>query len=241
MTGTLYGVGVGPGDPELITLKAARIIGEADVVAYFAKRGKHGNSRNIAEHHIGAEADQLRLEYPYTTEIPASDPRYVEALEAFYNTSAAQIGDCLAGDRSVAVLCEGDPFLYGSFMHLYDRLNGDHATEVVPGITSMSGCWTRAGTPMTRGNECLSVLAGTIEENKLVERLEACDAAVIMKVGRNLPKVRSALARAGLTKRAIFVERGTMSEERIVRLCEKSDDRAPYFSLVLVPGSQAGP
>ncbi|MCZ6860151.1 MAG: precorrin-2 C(20)-methyltransferase [Alphaproteobacteria bacterium] len=240
MIGTLYGVGVGPGDPELMTLKAVRIIGAGDVVAYFSKRGKAGNSRTIADKHIRPTAEQIRLEYPYTTEIPVSDPRYTAALDKFYDDSANRIDERLRRGQNVVVLCEGDPFFYGSFMHLYDRLNGEHETEVVPGITSMSGCWTRAGTPMTRGNECLSVLAGTIDENQLVQRLENCEAAVIMKVGRNLPKVRSALSRAGLAERAIFVERGTMSEERIIRLCEKPDDRAPYFSLVLVPGRQAG-
>ena len=233
--GRLYGVGVGPGDPELMTLKSARVIGRAPVVAYFAKRGEIGHARRIVEGHIGPSAEEIRLEYPFTTEIPVRDPSYRRGISAFYDESAGRLNDRLDAGRDVAVLCEGDPFFYGSFMHIFDRLGRRHVTEVVPGITAMSACWDRAGVPMTRGDDTLAVLAGTMDEAMLGQRLASCDAAVIMKVGRNLPKIRAALDGAGLLDRAIFVERGSMVEERIVRLCEKPDDKAPYFSLVLVP------
>lgn len=235
-SGTLHGIGIGPGDPELMTLKAVRLLGAAPVVAFFAKRGQSGHARRVAAAHLHPETEELRLEYPVTTEIPVADPDYAAALVPFYAEAAERIAARLDRGLDVAVLCEGDPFLYGSFMHLFDRLAGRYRSEVVPGVTGMSGCWTRALVPMAHGDDVLSVLPGTLDEEHLVERLRLCDAAVIMKVGRNLPKIRAALARAGLIDRAIYVERGTMPDERIEWLAGRCDLPAPYFSLVLVPG-----
>ena len=137
----------------------------------------------------------------------------------------------------MALLCEGDPFFYGSSLHLLDRL-GTFRSEVVPGVTGMSGCWTRASLPMTHGDDVLAVLPGTLDEDDLAARLRGCDAAVIMKVGRNLPKIRAALLRAGQAERAVYVERGTMPGERIAPLSDLDGGPAPYFSMVLVPGRQ---
>jgi precorrin-2/cobalt-factor-2 C20-methyltransferase len=236
--GTLYGVGVGPGDPELMSLKAARILKSAPVVAYFAKKGNGGNAKRIVEGHLNTDAELLRLDYPFTTEMQETDPRYREALSRFYDESAAVIAAHLSQGRDVAVLCIGDPFFYGSYAHLHERLCGRHVCEVIPGITAMSGCWTRAQMPMVCGDGMLAVLSGTMEEGLLAERLRACEAAVIMKVGRNLPKIRAALTRTGLLQRALYVERGTMPEERMCPLAEKPDDTAAYFGIVLVPGSR---
>lgn len=236
--GTLYGVGVGPGDPELMSLKAARILMAAPVIVFFAKKGNPGQARRIVNGHLNPEAELLRLDYPYTTELPAGESAYQSALAAFYDASAASIAERLDAGRDVAVLCEGDPFFYGSYAHLHERLSPRHRCEVIPGITAMSGCWTRAGVPMTCGDDGLAVLSGTMDEDRLVERLANCDAAVIMKVGRHLPKIRAAIDRAGLLDRAVYVERGTMPEERIVRLADKPDDEAPYFSIVLVPSAR---
>ena len=237
-TGVFYTVGLGPGDPELMTLKAVRVIAASPVVAYFAKRGRAGHARSIATAHIGPQAEELRLEYPFTTEIPVDDPRYRSEITAFYESSAALVAARLRAGNDVALLCEGDPFFYGSSMYLFDRLGDAFASEIIPGVTGMSGCWTSAHLPMTHGDDVLSVLPGTLDEDRLAERLCGCDAAVIMKIGRNLPKIRAALARAGLSDRAVYVERGTMSGERIVPVAELDGDPAPYFSLVLVPGRQ---
>lgn len=233
--GTLFGVGVGPGDPELMTLKAARVIASAPVVAFFAKRGLVGNARRIVEGRFGAGVEELRLEYPFTTEIGTTDLRYHPEMAAFYDEAARAVAGRLDAGSDVALLCEGDPLFYGSYMYLHDRLAGRYACEVIPGVSAMSGCWSRAGTPMTRGHDVLSVLSGTMDEDCLVARLASTDAAVIMKAGRHLPRVRSALARAGRLDRAVYVERGTMPEERIARLADLDDETGPYFSLVLVP------
>ncbi len=236
--GALRVVGVGPGDPELMTLKAARILARADVVAFFAKRGRPGNARRVVEGALNPAAEQLRLEYPFTTEVALDDPRYLAEMGDFYESCAALLSDRLDRGCEVALLSEGDPFFYGSSMYLFDRLAPAYRNEVVPGVTGMSGCWAQARLPICHGDDVLTVLPGTLEEDALIERLRSADAAVIMKVGRNLAKIRRALEAAGLLARAVFVERGTMGDERITPLVELADEKAPYFSLVLVPGRQ---
>jgi len=238
MPAILYTIGMGPGDPELLTLKAARLIASAPVVAFFAKRGRTGHARTIAGNLVPATAEQLRFEYPYTTEIELADPRYAEGMSEFYSNCARQIAARLDAGHNVALLCEGDPFLYGSAMYLFDRLQ-NHRLETIPGVAGMSGCWSRAGLPFTHGDDVLSVLPATLDEDSLVTGLGQCHAAVIMKLGRNLPKVRRALHRAGLTDRAVYVERGTMENERIFRMRDLDTDVAPYFALILIPGRQA--
>ncbi len=237
MPGTLYTLGMGPGDPELLTLKAARLIGACPVVAYFAKRGRPGHARTIAGDLIPASAEALRFDYPYTVEIDVTDPRYLDGMGDFYTACARRIAERLDAGLDVALLCEGDPFLYGSAMYLFDRL-GAYRLVTVPGVPGMSGCWSRAGLPFTHGDDVLCVLPGTLDQAALVCRLGQCDAAVIMKLGRNLAKVRDALCQAGLAERAVYVERGTMAEERIIRLCDVTADVAPYFAMILVPGRQ---
>ena len=230
-------VGIGPGDPELLTLKAARLLAAAPVVAFFAKRGRQGHARRIADAHIPPGAEQLRFEYPYTTEIPPDDPRYEAALAGFYAASADALAERLSAGLDVALLCEGDPFFFGSAMYLFDRLAARFPTVVVPGITAMSGCWAQARLPMTHGDDVLTILPGTLGTQDMAGRLAGTDAAVIMKVGSNLPRIRAALDTAGLTSRATLVERGTMSDARMVPMAQ-AGAAAPYFSLVLVPGRQ---
>ena len=236
MSGQLYGVGTGPGDPELLTIKAARAIERADVVAYFAKAGNASNARRIVADLIGAEQIEEALDYPVTTEIERHHDDYKSQMEAFYEASAARIAAHLDAGRSVAVLSEGDPLFYGSYMHLHVRLAQRYQTEVIPGITAMSGCWSAAGLPLVQGDDILAVLPGTLDEAELLRRLGDSDGAVIMKVGRNLPKIRRAIAAAGRLETAVYVERGTMANGVSMRLADKADDVAPYFALILAPG-----
>lgn len=238
MAGTLFTVGLGPGDPELVTLKAARIVGAVPVVAYFAKRGRPGHARTIVDGLLRPGVEELRLEYPFTTEVALDDPAYAAGIGAFYEASAARIATHLDAGRDVALLCEGDPFFYGSPMYLFDRLARDYRSEIVPGVTGMSGCWSAAGRPIAHGDDTLTVLPGTLDAARLAERLAATDAAVIMKVGKNLEKIRAALASAGMLARAIYVERGTMAGERILPLAQFTGAPAPYFAMILVPGRQ---
>lgn len=239
MSGRLIGVGTGPGDPELLTVKAVRAIEGADVIAYFAKQGRGGNGKAIVEHLLTPGIELLPLYYPVTTELDKDDPLYQSRITDFYNTSADAVALHLEAGRTVAVLSEGDPLFYGSYMHLHVRLSQRYPTEVIPGISAMSGCWSLAGMPIVQGDDVLSVLPGTMSEQELTRRLADTEAAVIMKVGRNLPKIRRALKAAGRLGDALYVERGTMANAAMVKLAERGEGDAPYFSLVLVPGWEA--
>jgi precorrin-2/cobalt-factor-2 C20-methyltransferase len=232
----LLGVGVGPGDPELLTLKAVRALREAEVVAHFAKAGNASNSRSIVASHLPPGVIELPLLYPVTTELPASSAGYCSKIDGFHDAAAATVAAHLDAGRTVAVICEGDPLFYGSYMHLHVRLAARYPTDVIAGVTGMSGCWSAVGTPIAQGNDVLTVLPGTLPESELERRLADTDAAVVMKLGRNLPKVRRALGRTGRLDCAIYVERGTMAGAVTMPLSAKTDDDAPYFAVVLVPG-----
>ena len=240
-TGRLYGVGIGPGDPELLTVKAVRVIEHAPVVAFFAKAGRRGNARKIVDCWLRATHVELPLFYPMTTESHFGEPPYREALARFYEESAAALSAHLEAGRDVALLSEGDPLFYGSFMHLYVRLKERFAVTIVPGVSSICGGWGVAGTPMTWGDDALVVLPATLPLEELVRRLALADAAVIMKVGRNFARAKAALMKVGMAERAIYVERATMEGERVTPLCARDEEPAPYFSLILAPGKGRRP
>jgi precorrin-2/cobalt-factor-2 C20-methyltransferase len=240
MIGRLIGVGTGPGDPDLLTIKAVRAIESADVVAYFAKQGNASNARNIVADLLTTQIEE-QLGYPVTTEIDRRHDDYKAATNGFYAEAAARVAAHLDAGRTVAVLSEGDPLFYGSYMHIHVRLASRYDTEVIPGITAMSGCWSQAGLPLVQGDDILSVLPGTLDEVDLRSRLDNTDGAVIMKVGRNLPKIRRAIEAAGRLDDAVYVERGTMANGHAIRLADKTDDVAPYFAIVLVPGWSTRP
>jgi precorrin-2/cobalt-factor-2 C20-methyltransferase len=243
-TGTLYGVGLGPGDPDLMSVKAHRLVTTCPVIAYFRKRGRPGHARTIVngllptEGKTGHGITEIPLEYPVTTEAHFNHATYIDPMREFYSDSAGRLRAHLDNGHDIALLCEGDPFFYGSFLHMYDRLRADYSVVVVPGITGMSGCWTAAATPITYGDDVMTVLPGTLDAETLVARLTTTDAAVIMKVGRNLEKIRTALRTVGRLDEAIYVERGTMAAERVVRLADLDASPAPYFAIILLPGGR---
>jgi precorrin-2/cobalt-factor-2 C20-methyltransferase len=239
--GRLIGVGVGPGDPELLTLKAMRALKEADVIVHFAKAGNGSNARAIVAQYLKDGMDELPLYFPITTEIAKEDAAYRDAIYHFYETSAALVAAQLDAGRIVAVITEGDPLFYGSYMHLHVRLAPHYPTEVIAGITAMSGCWSSIGTPIAQGDDVFTVLPGTLGERELQRRLRDADAAVVMKIGRHLPKIRRALNETGRLDRAIYIERGTTADAVIMPMVDKSDDCAPYFAVVLVPGWEQRP
>jgi precorrin-2/cobalt-factor-2 C20-methyltransferase len=233
--GTVFGVGVGPGDPELVTVKAASLLARTHVVAFFSKRGKTSNAFAAAERYLHPESERLPLIYPYTVEIAANHPRYIAALADFYAESAAVIAQRLGAGRDVAVLCEGDPFFYGSYLHLHQRLASEHRCVVIPGITSFAGCAARAGLPLVSTDRVFSIVPGTLPEAELEARLATGDPTAIIKLGRNFGKVKAVLERLGRARGAVFAERGTTESERIVPLDEQTGDASIYFSLILVP------
>ena len=224
--GCLYGLGVGPGDPELVTLKAARILGSCPVVAYPAPDDGVSFARSIVADLMPAGAVEIPIVIPMRTE------RF-PAIEV-YDAAAATIGGHLDAGRDVAVLCEGDPLFYGSFMYLFGRLAGRCRTEIVPGITSLTACAAALRRPLAGRNDVLSVVPATLAEDELRRRLEAADAAAIIKIGRHLGKVRQVLHDLDLTARAGYVERATLANQKAVPLARLDGDEAPYFSMILV-------
>lgn len=239
--GTIYGLGLGPGDPDLMTVRAQRLLQQARHVAFFRKAGRSGQARRIVEGLIPTGATEYPMEYPVTTEIPFSDPAYKRLLAGFYEVCTARLHELAQKGEDVIVLCEGDPFFYGSFMHLYTRLVDQVPVQVVPAITGMSAAWTATGAPITWGDDVLTVLMGTLDEADLARHLAQTDAAVIMKIGRNIEKVRRALRHAGRYEQAWLVEFASMPGQTMHRLQEAEDKVTPYFSIVIVHGQGRRP
>lgn len=238
LKGKLYGLGVGPGDPELITLKALRLLKSAPVVAYHAAKGKKGNALTIVETYLSSEQTLVPLIYPVTTEKLPAHMDYEQIVSDFYAEITATIASHLNAGRDVAVIAEGDPFFYGSFMYIHDRLAEKYDTEVVPGVCSVLGAAAVLGAPLVYRNQTLSILSGVMSAEELKTRLAGTEAAAIMKLGKNLDKVRDVLTELGLMDRALYVERATMQNQRIAPLAEVSGSDCPYFSIILVPGSK---
>jgi precorrin-2/cobalt-factor-2 C20-methyltransferase len=223
--GTLYGIGLGPGAPDLLTLRAARLIGAARVIAYPTLAGGESFARSIAAEMIPPGAAEIVIDLPMTTErAPA---------QAAYDRGAAAIASALDSGQDVLALCEGDPLFYGSFMYLLARLRDRYRVEIVPGVTSVSACTGAAALPLAARNETVTILPGPLPDARLAERLRAADAVVIMKVGRHLPRLRALVAAEGYLARATYVERATLGTERIMPLSDAPEE-APYFSMILI-------
>ena len=240
-SGTVHGVGLGPGDPDLMSVRADRLVRAAKHVAFFRKAGRPGRARGIVAGMLREDVVEFAMEYPVTTEIPLSDPRYNEILSAFYEDCCAHLKALLATGEDVVVLCEGDPFFYGSFMHLYTRLRDDATVRVVPAITGMSAAWTATAEPVTWGDDVLTVLMGTLPLADLTRGAQDADALVVMKIGRNLSKIREALQAAGKMDRAMLVEYASMEGQTVMPLAQASDRVSPYFSIVIVHGQGRRP
>ncbi|MBA8823329.1 precorrin-2 C20-methyltransferase/precorrin-3B C17-methyltransferase [Saccharopolyspora lacisalsi] len=234
-SGRLRGVGLGPGDPELVTVKAARLIGEADVIAYHSARHGRSIARSVAEPYLRSGQAEEALVYPVTTETTNHPGGYQGAIDEFYEQCAERLAVHLRAGREVVLLCEGDPFFYGSYMHMHKRLSGRFEVEVVPGITSISGASAVLGRPLAERDETLTVLPGTLDPDVLAERLATTDAAAVLKLGRTFDGVHEAFEKAGCLDQAFYVERATTDRQRTLPLAEVDPDSVPYFSLALLP------
>ncbi|WP_020497151.1 precorrin-2 C(20)-methyltransferase [Sciscionella marina] len=234
-TGRLYGVGLGPGDPELVTVKAARLIGAAGVIAYHC--APHGRSiaRSVAAPYLREGQVEEVLTYPLTTETTDHPGGYQGAIDEFYADCANRLAEHLDAGRDVVVLAEGDPFFYGSYMHMHKRLAHRYPTTVIPGVTSVSGASAALGRPVAERDEVLTVLPGTLDQDSLADRLRSTDSAAVLKLGRTFGSVRAALAEAGRLDEAWYVERASTGTERIEALAEVDESTVPYFSLALLP------
>jgi len=223
---TLYGLGVGPGDPELMTVKAWRIIGQVPVIAYPVANGSDSLARRIASPFIPEDVFELRLPVPMRVE---REP----AREA-YEDAARLIAEQLDLGKDVAFLCEGDPFFYGSFMYVHERLQHAHKVVVVPGVTSLTACAAAIGRPLAARNELLKVIPAPLDETRLAEEIGTAEAVAIIKVGKHFDKIRRVLRALNVADRAIIIERATRDDERILALDDLPEGERPYFSTILV-------
>ena len=239
--GKIYGVGVGPGAADLLSVRAEKLVREAKYIAFFRKVGRAGHARQIASTLLSKDVIELAMEYPITTEIPLSDQRYSEVLSEFYKKYSNKIISLSQTGIDLVILCEGDPFFYGSFMHIYSRVKDKCPVEVVPAITGMSAAWTATDIPITWGDDILTVLMGTLDKTTLENQLQDTNAAIIMKIGRNLPKIKKALERTGRFYDAFIVEYAAMDRQTVQRLSDYNTENAPYFSIIILHGQGRRP
>ncbi|BAT51713.1 cobalamin biosynthesis precorrin-2 methyltransferase [Nostoc sp. NIES-3756] len=225
--GRLYGVGVGPGDPELLTIKALRLIQSVPVIAYQSATDKQSIARAIASPYLTGQQIEVSFHLPRALE--------PEKAKEIYDQEVEPIAQHLAAGRDVVVLCEGDPFFYGSFMYVFTRLSEHYQTEVVPGVSSLMACPVSLGVPFTYYNDILTVLPAPLPAEELTTQLLTTDAAAIMKLGRHFAKVRNILHQLGLASRALYIERATMAQQRIVPLDEVDPNEVPYFAMIVIP------
>lgn len=226
MTATLYGVGLGPGDPELMTLKAHRLISTAKVIAYPAPDTGDSFARSIAAEVIPIGCREIPMVMPMRTDrAPA---------KGVYDEAAKEIAACLSAGDDVVVLCEGDPFFYGSFMYVFERLSGRFPCEIVPGVAAMTACAAELQRPLTSRNDVLTVIPGPLDDTAIRQHIERSEAIAIMKVGRHLPRLKALLGDMGLLSQAGYVERASLPNQKVCRLADLPDDTAPYFSMILI-------
>lgn len=225
MSGTLYGVGVGPGDPELMTLKAHRLISTAKVVAYPAPDSGESFARKIAASALRDDAIEIAMVVPMRVErFPAQN---------VYAQAADKIAVHLDRGEDVVVLCEGDPFFYGSFMYLFTRLAVRFPSEIVPGVSSLGACSAALRRPLTARNDVLTVIPGPLSDDEMRSKIESAEAVAIMKVGRHLLRIRALLDDMNLTGRAGYIERASLEEQVVLPLAD-APEAAPYFSMILI-------
>ena len=228
-TGRLYGLGIGPGDPELLTLKAYRILRSVPVIAYPTMENGKVLARAIVADFLRPEQIEVPMPLPFSP---------VRSSQPAYDVAADKLAEHLSAGRDVAVLCEGEPFLYGSFMYLFNRLSSKFQTEVVPGISSTMASASALGVPLTYRNDVLTIMPATLEADILRDRLAVADAAVIIKLGRHFSKVRDVLSELGLLSRSLYIERATMPNQRIIPIAEVDAADVPYWALIMVPSLQ---
>ncbi|WP_206510615.1 precorrin-3B C(17)-methyltransferase [Rhodococcus sp. BGS-1C] len=234
-SGKLWGVGIGPGDPELVTVKAARVIGEADVVAFHSAQHGRSISRGVASRYMREDQIEVHLVYPVTTGTTDHPGGYQGAIDEFYEQAAERLAEHLVSGRSVALLAEGDPLFYSSYMHMHKRLADRFDVEIVPGVTSVSAASAAMETPLVERDEVFTVLPGTLPVDELARRLRTTDAAAIMKLGRTFPTVVRALEQSGRLAEARYVERASTDRERVLAIGDVDQSEVPYFSIAIVP------
>ena len=232
--GKIYGIGLGPGDPELITLKSANLIKSSEHIFFFKKKNGESRAYNIVKNIIREDAFKISLEFPVTTEIDSTKKEYKDTIKSFYEQCVIKIDNILKKSFDICLLCEGDPFFYGSFIHIFQRLKKRYDIKIIPGVTGMSGAWSASKLPMVSGNEIMTILMGTLDEQKLKSQIKKSDVLVIMKIGKNFKKIFKVLREDNLLNRAYLITNATTEKEKIYKLDSIDTEIVPYFSIILL-------
>jgi len=232
--GKIYGIGLGPGDPALITLKSANLIKSSDYIFFFKKKNSESRAFSIVKEIIKDNAFKIALEFPITTEIDSMRKEYKNIMKNFYEQCVIKIDNILKKSFDICLLCEGDPFFYGSFIHIFQRLKERFDIEIVPGVTGMSGAWSSSKIPMVSGNEILTIIMGTLDEAKLKIQIKKSDVLVIMKIGKNFKKIFKVLKEQNLLDKAYLISNATTKKEKIYKLDTINAEIVPYFSIILL-------
>jgi len=232
--GKIYGIGLGPGDPALITLKSANLIKSSDYIFFFKKKNSESRAFSIVKEIIKDNAFKIALEFPITTEIDSMRKEYKNIMKNFYEQCVIKIDNILKKSCDICLLCEGDPFFYGSFIHIFQRLKERFDIEIVPGVTGMSGAWSSSKIPLVSGNEILTIIMGTLDEAKLKVQIKKSDVLVIMKIGKNFKKIFKVLKEQNLLDKAYLISNATTKKEKIYKLNTINAEIVPYFSIILL-------
>ena len=241
MKGTVFGIGLGPGDPELISLKAYNLIKQNRDIFFFRKKNSTGKVSQTAKKYYQNKTIEHVMEFPVTTEILFSSKEYKTLLSDFYYKCCQRIKLITSDNNNAIVLCEGDPFFYGSFMHLYERLKGTEKIEVVSGISGMTAAWNATKIPITWGDDVLTVVMGTLDEKKIVKSIKYSDAIIFMKIGRHFEKILRIIKKFELLESAFLVEYASMPNEKVTKLMDFKSLNVPYFSIIIIHGKGRRP
>ena len=241
MKGIIFGIGLGPGDPELLSLKAYNLIKKNKDIFFFRKKNSTGKVSQIAKKFYQKKTVEHVMEFPVTTEISFSSKEYKTLLSDFYDECCQRIKLITSDKNNAIVLCEGDPFFYGSFMHLYERLKETEEIQVIPGISGMIAAWNATKIPITWGDDVLTVVMGTMDEKKIVKSIKYSDAIVFMKIGRHLEKILKIIKKIELLESAFLVEYASMPNEKVTKLIDFKGINVPYFSIIIIHGKGRRP
>ena len=241
MKGIIFGIGLGPGDPELLSLKAYNLIKKNKDIFFFRKKNSTGKVSQIAKKFHQKKTVEHVMEFPVTTEISFSSKEYKTLLSDFYDECCRRIKLITNDKKNVIVLCEGDPFFYGSFMHLYERLKDTEEIEIISGISGMTAAWNATKIPITWGDDVLTVVMGTMDENKIFKNIKYSDAIIFMKIGRHFEKILRIIKKSKLLKSAFLVEYASMPNEKVTKLIDFKGINVPYFSIIIIHGKGRRP
>jgi len=233
MSGILYGLGLGPGDSDLVTIKAAAVMRDVPIIVYVTpvREGKTGASfaRSIAEPHLFGKKTEIPIAIPML-----DDPTLGRKI---YDKVSKEIASYLDSEKNVAVLCEGDPLLFGSFMYLLDRLKDAYTVLTVPGVSSLSAAAAAANLPLVSRHQTITLLPATLSESEIRNRLHEGESAAILKLGKNIAKVKKVLSDLGRLQDALYIEQASMKGEKILPLSD-APNNSPYFSIVLLTNAE---